>query len=61
MKHKRNRLLLIIISIGLLFFGANIVFGFIEFSNSKVNPIVGSMLILALVFQVIKITKEQGY
>ncbi len=61
MKHKRNRLLLIIISIGLLFFGANIVFGFIEFSNSKVNPIVGSMLILALVFQDIKITKEQGY
>lgn len=60
MKHKRTRLLLIIISIGLLFLGANIVFGFIEFSNPKVNPVVGSMLILALVFQVIKITKEQG-
>ncbi|MEJ1223849.1 hypothetical protein [Sediminicola sp. 1XM1-17] len=60
MRHKRTRLLLIIISVGLIFFGANIVFGFIEFTNPKVNPVIGSILILALVYQVIKITKEQG-
>ena len=51
----KNKIFLIVQSLGLLFFGLNILFDFITFENSKVNPIsIVVICIISLLFNLKK-------
>ena len=54
----KNKVFLIIQSLGLLFFGVNILFDFITFESSKVNPI--SIVIICVISLLFNLKKEKG-
>lgn len=44
----KNKIFIIILGLGLLFFGLNIIFEFIKFENSKVN-LIGVAIIICVI------------
>jgi hypothetical protein len=54
----KNKIFLIIQSLGLLFFGLNIYFDFITFESSKVNPF--SIVIICVISLLFNLKKEKS-
>ncbi len=54
----KNKIFVIIQSLGLLFFGLNILFEFIKFENSKVNPI--SIVIICVISLLFSLKKKKS-
>jgi len=54
----KNKIFVIIQSLGLLFFGLNIFFEFMKFENSKVNPI--SIVIICVISLLFSLKKKKS-
>lgn len=57
-KSVKNKIFIIILGLGLIFFGLNIIFEFIKFENSKVNLI--GVAIIICVISLFKLKKKES-
>ena len=56
----KNKIFRIIQSLGLIFFGLNILFEFIKFENPKINPIIIVVICVSMIFNLKKAEFKHG-